>query len=425
MNVDLGFVLTLVAFFYLLITFMVFTRILPVLRFSSSEVLMGFYHLLTVSLLVSLFKIAYSVVPSPVFKRLFAVMSFGLSAPFAISATDFVFAVYQLEDYFKGIRTFLRWFATFTFAMSIPFFAVDAYLYLCVVESILIGTAGIVMFLYVLCKEGFGNILRKNVFVSVLTIFLFFMGMTEGLLIIFRKVHLPLFSQAQFLFVLALNEAVFSRLKQIQDQVETSSKELSSSIALKERQIMETLEEAVSVLEMRDAITGGQSRRVSSIAVSIAEVMGLTREEKEIVRMGAMLHDIGKIAIPDRILLKPSSLTPEEKKRMQSHVFWGWKLLHHLTFLEKVLPVVYYHHERYDGTGYLEGVSSKNLPLMVRIVTVADAFDAMIYDRPYRKGVPVEEALQELKANAGTQFDPQVVEVLERLVRTGKIDFVG
>ncbi len=420
MMVHLELVPLTVAFFYIVVSIITLFRIVPFLRFAGREVVMGFYHVLSVSLIVSVLKILYIVVPLTSFKRVFMMMSFGLVPPFVISVVDFLLAVYQMEGYFTKFRSLLRWLATFSFALSVPFLGFDWYMYLSVFLSVFIGVAGLGIFVYALAREGFYMILRRNSVVAAFALLLFLVGLLEAFLLILRKQYLPVFSHAQFLFVLAVNEAIFSRLRAIQNQVKDSSEELQKSIELREKEIMDTLEEAVSVLEMRDAITGGQSKRVSAIAVSIAEAMGLPPADIEVVRRGAMLHDIGKIAIPDRILLKPSSLNPEEKRIMQSHVMWGWKILSHLSFLENVLPVVYYHHERVDGKGYVEGVPASSLPLTVRIVTVADAFDAMIFDRPYRKGTDEQSALEELRRNAGTQFDPEVVSVLEMIVKRKK-----
>jgi HD-GYP domain-containing protein (c-di-GMP phosphodiesterase class II) len=158
-------------------------------------------------------------------------------------------------------------------------------------------------------------------------------------------------------------------------------------------------------------------------AMSIAEKLALTDGEKKALRYAAFLHDVGKIGIHEAILAKEGRLTEEEYRMMQSHPSLGADIIKGVEFLEPVVPLVYHHQERYDGKGYPAGLIGEAIPLGARIVAVLDTFDAMTSNRPYRKAMPLEKAIAELRRCAGTQFDPQVVEafiaVLEEQARTG------
>ncbi len=141
----------------------------------------------------------------------------------------------------------------------------------------------------------------------------------------------------------------------------------------------------------------------------IAEVLEVPAERHATLRRGALLHDIGKIGVPDRILRKPGPLTEREWETMRSHPDLGARIIANIPFLEEVATIVRAHHERWDGSGYPEGLAEEEIPLGARIFAVADGFDAMTSDRPYRRGRPLEEALAEVERCAGTQFDPAVV----------------
>ncbi len=183
-----------------------------------------------------------------------------------------------------------------------------------------------------------------------------------------------------------------------------------------------TIHSLAQALEARDAYTRGHSERVARLAVALAKAMSLPEKEISLIEHAALLHDIGKIGIRDEILNKPGSLDPEDRRAIEQHPLLGDTILEPLRFLEQVQGLVRHHHERYDGTGYPDGLAGDAIPLPARIVAVADAFDAMTSRRPYRKAMSVEHALRELQENAGTQFDPEVVRVFVRLVREGTID---
>lgn len=167
----------------------------------------------------------------------------------------------------------------------------------------------------------------------------------------------------------------------------------------------ETLAEAI---EMRDPYTGGHIKRVQAYAVATARKMGIDGEELESLRLAAILHDVGKIGVDDSILKKQGPLTPEEAARMHEHPAHGETLLGHIKALKVVLPGMKYHHERVDGKGYPDGLFGDDIPLHARIIAVADTFDAMTSDRPYRKGMPKEAAIKEISRHSSTQFDPVV-----------------
>jgi diguanylate cyclase (GGDEF)-like protein len=162
------------------------------------------------------------------------------------------------------------------------------------------------------------------------------------------------------------------------------------------------------MLRARDPGTSAHSERVRIYALALAEAHGVPKGQLLDVEYGVMLHDIGKIAVPDGILLKPGPLSPDEWRIMRKHPEMGRRLIEHIPFLRGAVPVVYHHHERWDGTGYPDGLRGKDIPLGARIFAVADAFDAMTYDRPYSRAIPVASARVEIERCAGTHFDPSV-----------------
>jgi putative nucleotidyltransferase with HDIG domain len=173
----------------------------------------------------------------------------------------------------------------------------------------------------------------------------------------------------------------------------------------------ETLEALAAALDLRDNDTAGHSRRVTFYTLEMARRLNFSPTELKQLERGAYLHDIGKIGIPDSILLKPDRLTPEETLVMQSHVRIGYELMSRVAFLSVAALIVRTHHERYDGSGYPQGLAGDEIPLGARIVAVANAFDAMRSDWPYRRGQPYSVVRAEIQREAGKQFDPKVVEV--------------
>ena len=161
-------------------------------------------------------------------------------------------------------------------------------------------------------------------------------------------------------------------------------------------------------IEKRDPYTGGHTRRVMEYSLLIARRMGLEEEEMERLRLSSILHDVGKIGVRDSILLKEGPLTEEEYEEIKRHTVVGEQILGHVRQLRDVVPGVKYHHERYDGSGYPEGKCGEEIPLLARIIAVADAFDALTTHRPYRAAMSVHEACKEIEECTSVQFDPEV-----------------
>lgn len=163
-------------------------------------------------------------------------------------------------------------------------------------------------------------------------------------------------------------------------------------------------------VEARDQYTEQHLRRVSDRAGTVAELLGVTGRALECIRLGDLLHDLGKIAVPDRVLLKPGPLDRQEFELVKKHPEAGAEIVKPLRSFEAPEPAVLYHHERFDGDGYPYGLKGEQIPKSARIVAVADSFDAMTSDRPYRKGMPYEVAFQRLEDGKGTQWDPEAVD---------------
>lgn len=170
-----------------------------------------------------------------------------------------------------------------------------------------------------------------------------------------------------------------------------------------------TIEALAETIEKRDPYTGGHTKRVMNYAVAIGKELGLSESELEALKLAAILHDIGKIGIRDNILLKQTKLTEDEAMIMNMHPKYGAEILGHIKQLKDVIPGMRGHHERYDGTGYPDHLRGEEIPLFARIIAVADAFDAMTTDRPYRKALNKELVYEELRRFSGRHFDPQVV----------------
>jgi len=185
--------------------------------------------------------------------------------------------------------------------------------------------------------------------------------------------------------------------------------------ALRERstQAMESLSATV---DARDSYTAGHSRRVQQLSLALGRELGLSQAELDLLGHAALFHDIGKLAIPDSILLKPASLTPEEWAIMQGHAEEGARIIDRLGFLQDAVPAIRHHHERFDGTGYPQRLHGEEIPLGARIIHVADALDSMLTTRIYRAARSVDEALTEVKAKSGSQFCPRCVSALTRIL---------
>jgi putative nucleotidyltransferase with HDIG domain len=186
--------------------------------------------------------------------------------------------------------------------------------------------------------------------------------------------------------------------------------ELERAMAELERSYDITLEALGDALDLKDAETEGHSKRVTAFTMAIARAMDLPHDEIRVIARGAFLHDVGKMAIPDAILRKPGRLTPEEQMLMREHAFLGYQMLRRIPFLREAANIVYSHQERFDGTGYPRGLRGDQIPLGARIFAVADTFDAITSDRPYRAAQSISAARREIEKHAGRQFDPKVVD---------------
>ena len=182
------------------------------------------------------------------------------------------------------------------------------------------------------------------------------------------------------------------------------------------RDAMRAMERMAEEVDRRDPYTYNHSQRVAVYAHAIARRLGLGAADVDLLVLAAKVHDVGKIRIPDSILLKPARLTDAERRVMETHPRLGFDILKPFSEYAKVLDLVLTHHERYDGKGYPNGVVGRRLMLIAQVIPVADSLDAMTSDRPYRKGTSFEAARSEIMRCSGTQFDPQVVETLVRVI---------
>ena len=201
----------------------------------------------------------------------------------------------------------------------------------------------------------------------------------------------------------------------LEELVEQRTAELDRALNSLEGAYRSTLKALTAALETRDSETHGHSERVVTYSLRLGREYGLNSEEMKSLEFGSLLHDIGKIGVPDSILRKPAKLTEEEWVRMREHPLHGQQILRGIEFLQGAARVVAQHHERWDGTGYPLGLRNEDIDICARIFAVADAFDAITSDRVYRRGKPYEAASQELDDWAGRQFDPKVVEAFHRV----------
>lgn len=174
-----------------------------------------------------------------------------------------------------------------------------------------------------------------------------------------------------------------------------------------------TLEGWIRALDLRDRETEGHSRRVTEITVGMAASYGIEGIDLKYLRRGALLHDIGKMALPDRILLKPGPLDEEETREMQRHPEYANQMLSGIPFLRASLDIPHAHHERWDGHGYPRGLVGEEIPLAARLFAVVDVWDALRHDRPYRAGWPAAQVIEHIQALSGTHFQPEAVYALE------------
>jgi putative nucleotidyltransferase with HDIG domain len=214
-------------------------------------------------------------------------------------------------------------------------------------------------------------------------------------------------------------------MKELEQELRDLNVDLEKRVRARTSELAEaydtTLEGWARALELRDEETEGHSRRVTETTIKIAKALELSDESLEHIRRGALLHDIGKMSIPDDILHKPGKLTPEERVIVQEHPTTAYKLLSPIPFLKEALEIPYSHHEKWDGTGYPQGLREREIPLSARIFAVADVWDAICSERPYNSAWPRDKAIKYLLEQSGTHFDPRIVDIFLDLVEKGEI----
>lgn len=183
-----------------------------------------------------------------------------------------------------------------------------------------------------------------------------------------------------------------------------------------EESLVEMMMTLVKTLEERDEYTRGHSERVAKLSVAIGRELGLREKHLEKLRRGALLHDIGKIGIRDELLYKPGNFTPEERARMNQHPEKGHFIVLNCHLLWDIIPMIRNHHENFDGSGYPDGLEGEQIPLEARIVSLADYFDALATERPYKEAMPKEDCLYYVRNMAGKKFDPKVVDAFLKVV---------
>lgn len=200
-----------------------------------------------------------------------------------------------------------------------------------------------------------------------------------------------------------------------------AQRELNRRERLANETLMQTLEGVATIVDKRDPYTAGHSRRVASYSCKLALRMGLSAQDLLVIEHAALLHDIGKIGVPDSVLLKPGRLTQQEMTIMQFHPDIGGEILRAVEAMQHLLPCIIHHHERWDGNGYPRRLAAHAIPLGARVIAVADSYDAMTTDRPYRRALSVEVAKDELERGAGTQFDADCARSFIHLINEGQV----
>jgi putative nucleotidyltransferase with HDIG domain len=218
-------------------------------------------------------------------------------------------------------------------------------------------------------------------------------------------------SQASYLHH---TERSTEQLREAAETIHTQNVSLAKANRLLVERSTAAMEGLSAAVDARDAYTAGHSRRVEEIALAIGRELDLSQAELDLLGHAALFHDIGKLAIPDAILMKPARLDTEEWRLMRRHADEGARIVDRLGFLADAVPAIRHHHEHYDGSGYPDGVAGEDIPLGARIIHVADALDSMLTSRIYRAALSEEEALAELRAGAGAQFCPRCVHALEQ-----------
>ena len=226
---------------------------------------------------------------------------------------------------------------------------------------------------------------------------------------------------ASFILIGLLTGLLSSRLEKSKYALREKVSQLTKLYEKVNETYLGTVKALAVAVDEKDPYTKVHSENVARYAVAIAREMGFNPHQVEVVERAARLHDLGKIGVRDYILVKPDELTPEEWDEIKEHSIKSAKILEPLVFLNGVIKAVRHHHERFDGGGYPNGKAGGEIPIEARILAVADAFDAMTSDRPYRRAMSRDEAIGELKRESGKQFDPAVVKIFLRLVEKKQV----
>lgn len=254
-------------------------------------------------------------------------------------------------------------------------------------------------------KFSRSSLLANEEFISYFATPLIVKGLVKGVLEVFNRK--PLRSDTDWLDyfeALATQTAIAIENASLLENLQKSNQDLLFAYDA-------TIEGWSRALDLRDKETEGHSQRVTEMALELAEKLGMSEIEKANLRRGALLHDIGKMGVPDAILHKPGPLSGNEWEFMRRHPTLAYQMLSPISYLKRALEIPYYHHEKWDGTGYPHGLTGEEIPLAARIFSVVDVFDALTSNRPYRKAWSEEEAYRYIEEQAGKHFDPSVVKV--------------
>ena len=235
-------------------------------------------------------------------------------------------------------------------------------------------------------------------------------GQIKGVLEVYhRSLHTPESEWLNLLQTLAGQAAIAIDNAQLFENLQRSNIELTLAYDA-------TIAGWSRAMDLRDKETEGHTQRVTDLTLKLARAMNISESQLIHIHHGALLHDIGKMGIPDNILLKADELTDEEWEKMRQHPGLAYEMLSSIRYLQPALDIPFCHHEKWDGTGYPRGLKGKEIPIAARIFAVADVWDAITSDRPYRKGWTREEALKYIEEQSGKYFDPQVVDEFFRLI---------
>ena len=211
------------------------------------------------------------------------------------------------------------------------------------------------------------------------------------------------------------------RADRLADVVTAAAPSAGTAFAIESDRLIRVMEVLVGLLEVDDRYFGGFTSQVTRLSAEVGREMGMDKLALDEVVTAALLRDIGKSGVRRDVLEDEDTFTPDQKAHVENHVHWGVRLLEHIDFNGRVLPIIRHHHERYDGNGYPDGLKGREIPLGARIIATAEGFAAMVSDRPHRPAKAYEQAIEELMAGAGSQFDPEVVEVLTRVLDTDAV----